>query len=94
MFKVKCGISCPFFSDLFEFKNMTTRYGCIFNRPKANTVNSLQVFGPIVWNDMLPDSHKICANLDDLKQSIKSWILLSCPCNLCKEFIPGVDFTF
>ena len=50
---------------------------------------SLRNFGPIVWNDMLPDKHKSCKTLDEFKISIKTWEPEHCPCELCNPIVPG-----
>ena len=73
-----------------------TRSGNIFSRPRVKTVKngetSLQNFGPIVWNDMLPDNMKSCTSLDQFKNVIKTWVPENCPCRLCRDYIPGLGF--
>ena len=80
-----------------ETKESSTRLGITFPRPKVNTVykgeNSLRIFGPLVWDKMLPDKYKIYSTLTEFKNSIKSWKPENCPCRLCKEYIPGLGFT-
>ena len=53
---------------------------------------SLRDFGPIVWNSLLPDKHKLslCKTLDEFKISIRDWKPENCPCELCNPIIPGV----
>ena len=50
-----------------------------FLRPKVNTVyngeGSLRSFGPIVWNNLLPNKYKSAENLEIFKNKIKLWIL-------------------
>ena len=67
-----------------------------FHRPNVNTVNfgdrSLRSFGPIIWNQMLPEKLKSSNSLAIFKQSIKDWIPTNCTCVLCKDYVPGVGF--
>ena len=79
-----------------ETMESSTRSGDTFSRPKVNTVykgeNSLRIFGPLVWNKMLPDKYKICSTITEFKNSVKSWKPENCPCRLCKDYIPGLGF--
>ena len=75
------------------------RSGDTLVRPNVNKVNkgdrSLNSFGPIVWNTMLPEELKSCTNLATFKHSIKSWKPDNCLCfmqNICKRF--GICQTF
>ena len=98
MFKVKNNLSPSFMKDIFDHisDGRATRMGDKFVRPKVNKVykgeNSLRIFGPIVWNTMLPNKLKVCPNLAEFKNSIKSWLPKNCPCRLCKTYIKGVGF--
>ena len=93
MFKTIHDLSPPFMKEIFvelpSRKNVP-----VFWRPNVNTVKrgeqSLRSFGPIVWNQMLPDHIKLCESLEKFKESIKSWYPENCPCNLCKEYEKGV----
>ena len=85
-------------TEIFEYRRGdSTRSGNIFVRQTVNSVykgdNSLRIFGPIVWNNMLPENYKTCPTLTHFKNSIKSWIPKNCPCRLCKNYIPGLGFT-
>ena len=100
MYKVINDLSPPLINDLFEkgeIMGPTTRLGSVFVRPKINTVykgeNSLRNFGPIVWNNMLPDKLKAHSSLIKFKKAIKSWVPENCPCRLCKTYIKGLGFT-
>ena len=98
MYKVKHNLSPPLMRDIFEEKGTSaTRSGCIFARPRIKTVNngdhSLRNFGPVVWNNMLPDKLKACSSLIEFKNAIKLWIPKNCPCRLCKNYVPGLGFT-
>ena len=74
----------------------STRKGNTFSRPKVNTVYkgdcSLRIFGPIVWNNMLPETLKSSSTLSEFKNKIKSWTPHDCPCRLCKNYIQGLGF--
>ena len=98
MFKVKNNLSPLLMGDIFDLNRngRDTRMGDKFVRPRAKKVykgeNSLRSFGPIVWNTMLPEKLKVCSNLLEFKNSIKSWIPKNCPCRLCKTYIKGLGF--
>ena len=61
MFKVKHDLSPPFMKEIFIYikNDKGTRAGNTFARPNVNSVyngeQSLRYFGPIVWNEMLPN---------------------------------------
>ena len=85
-------------TELFEQKiGLSTRKGDWFVRPNINKVytgeNSIRSFGPVVWNDMLPQNIKNCHSLDEFKNAIKSWVPDNCPCRLCKNYVEGLGFT-
>jgi hypothetical protein len=98
MYKVKNKLSPPFMQDIFDHMGhgRKTRMGDKFTRHKVNKVykgeNSLRIFGPIVWNTMLPEKLKACSSLAEFKNYIKSWIPNDCPCRLCKHYVQGVGF--
>ena len=97
MFKVKNKLCPSFISDLFKLKmGPPTRNGIVFVRPQVNTVfkgdNSFRIFGPIVWNDMLPERLKNCTTLSEFKNMIKMWVPEHCPCRLCKTYIQDLGF--
>ena len=98
MYKIKHNLAPPFMNELFSFKanNKGTRSGDKFARPHVESVKkgdrSLRTFGPIVWNNMLPEKLKACKSLDEFKNSIKSWTPENCPCELCKIFVQGLGY--
>ena len=67
-----------------QTKGPSTRMSTTFVRPKVNSVykgdNSLRIFGPIVWNNMLPETLKVSSSLSEFKNAIKSWIPENCTC--------------
>ena len=97
MYKVMNNLSPQIMKDIFEKSDDNhTRIGKKFIRPKVNTVykgeNSLRNFGPVVWNNMLPNKFKSCSSLIEFKKEIKSWIPDNCPCRLCRNYINGLGF--
>ena len=75
MHKVKHDLSPQFIKDIFrEKQRYSKRLGTVFARSKVTTVykgeNSLRIFGPIVWNDMLPAKFKRCSNLNEFKNKL------------------------
>ncbi len=98
MYKVMNDLSPLFINDIFvKSTEHPTRTGSnTFVRPKINTVykgdNSIRNFGPIVWNNMLPEKLKICPKLSDFKKAIRLWVPQNCPCRLCKNYVKGLGF--
>ena len=76
--------------------NTDSRSKKSFFRPNVNTVYkgecSIRWFGPIVWDNMLPESFKSISTLKEFKTGIKKWVPDNCPCWLCREYIQGVGF--
>ena len=98
MFKILNNISPPFMRELVSEKDKScTRSQCMFDRPSVNSVykgeNSFRAFGPIVWDQMLPNEYKSCNNLLEFKNKITKWIPKNCVCRLCKNYLPHVGFT-
>ena len=96
MYKIKNDLSPKFMKNIFS-TDTGEKSGRDFVRPNVNSVKkgfrSLRNFGPIVWNNMLPDKHKECTTLDQFKFSIKNWKPSNCPCNLCNPIVPGIGRT-
>ena len=97
MFKVKNGICPEFIKDIFEtYEGPSTRLVRDFHWPNANKVfkgkMSFRVFGPIVWDEMLPCVYKTHDSIEGFKNAIKEWVPDNCKCRLCKEYEPGVGF--
>ena len=94
MYKVFYGISPEVRRDLFTFIDGSVS-GRKFERKRDITVFygelSLSSFGPIVWNEMLPDSYKKCKDIKTFKREIKKWVP-QCHCRLCRRFVAGVGF--
>ena len=98
MYKVKNDLSPPFMKEFFTYigGGCETRMGDKFARPNVNKVcmgeHSLRSFGPVVWNNMLPEKCKGCISLNEFKNSIKSWVPDNCPCTLCKNYVKGLGY--
>ena len=96
MFKVKNGLSPSFITDMFQVMSGKTRTGDRYIRPNVNTVkkgeNSLRYFGPIVWNEMLPNDLKVHTSLDEFKINLKNWVPTNCPCKICKLYVKDIGF--
>ena len=96
MYKVRNDLSPVFMKDIFKEVKQASGSETKFHRPNVRTVKrgerSLRNFGPIVWNEMLPDDLKKSVSLDAFKNSIKSWKPKGCPCELCKSWVPGVGY--
>ena len=97
MLKVKEKMTPAFMEDVFEELDRDDENCSKFQRPNVRTVKrgerSLRNFGPILWNEMLPDNIKKSTTLDSFKQAIKSWKPEGCPCELCRLWVRGVGYT-
>ena len=96
MYKVIKDLCPQTVRDIFEIKDDPIKSKITFIRPKIKTVykgeSSLRNFGPLVWNNMLPDKFKNYTTLEKFKNEIKTWIPKKCPCRLCKTYIQGLGF--
>ena len=94
MYKVFHGIAPEVINDLFRIVE-ESMLGRQFVRKRDITVfhgqMSLSSFGPVVWNEMLPENIKNCENLSLFKLKIKTWHPV-CKCRLCRTFVAGVGF--
>ena len=97
MYEVVNDISPPIMRDLFVKANPSvTRSTNFFVQTHTNTVfkgeNSLRVFGPIVWDKMLPSNLKTCDSLNEFRNAVKTWIPNNCVCRLCRQYITDIGF--
>ena len=94
MYKVKNKLSPIFMQELFTHN--PARGKDRFLQPNVKGVaygeKSLRRFGPIIWNQMLPESLKTCVSLESFKESIKGWVPTNCKCGLCRDYIGGVGY--
>ena len=87
MYKVKNGLCPELMKCLFQI-NPNPRDGSTFVIPNVKTEYmgklSLSYFGPVVWENMLPEEYKKILTLERFKTEVKNWIP-NCKCRLCKE---------
>ena len=53
-------------------------------------IENLSYLGPKIWNS-IPTELKQESSLKNVKESIKLWKSLHCPCRLCKTYIHGLE---
>ena len=97
MYKAKNNLSPEITQSIFQQNEVShLRSDITFLRPTVNTVyngeGSLRSFGPIVWNNLLPEEYKSAENVENFKNKIKLWIPENCPCRLCKDYVTGIGF--
>ena len=93
MFKVKNDLCPELMKCLFQ-QNPNPRDGQqTFQIPNVSSVYigklSLGYFGPVVWEQMLPDKYKSIETLYKFEEEIKKWVP-DCKCRLCEEWVEGV----
>ena len=93
MFKVKNDL-CPELMRCLFNKNPNPKAGQqTFHIPRVESVYmgklSLSYFGPVVWENMLPEEYKNIDTLDKFQEDIKRWIP-NCKCRLCEEWVENV----
>ena len=54
-------------------------------------VQSLNYFAPKIWN-IVPIDIRNSDSLSEFAIKIKSWKLVTCPCNLCRTFVGQVGY--
>jgi predicted transport protein len=95
MFKATKDIGPRIVRDLFTLDHNENR-DRNFSRPNINNKNTgentIRYFGPIVWDEMLPNEFKTIETLENFKIAIKKWKPTNCPCSLCREYIHGVGY--
>ena len=104
MFKVFNGIAPPFMQDVFkrhgnafaENVSSNTRSKLNFYNPSnPRTVKygleTLTTLGPKLW-EMIPAGIRNSISLSVFKTKIKTWVPRSCPCRLCKVYVPRLGF--
>ena len=97
MYKVVNNIAPTIVSELFSFSNVnySLRSGSQFHQPSANTVwngqETISYLGPKIWN-MVPEEMKQKSSLFAFKREIKQWVPKNCPCRICKNYLPNIEF--
>ena len=104
MFKVIKGMAPAFMNDIFAIhenaytenvSSNTRSKSSFYNPSNPKTVNygleTLRHLGPKLW-EMLPIAIKDSESLPAFKTKIKRWVPHSCPCRLCKLYVPQLGF--
>ena len=95
MFKAARGLGPEIMREIFVLNN-NPRSERSFQRPSVKSVhngkNSICYFGPIVWDDMVPEKLKSIQTMEEFKAEIKKWVPTNCSCFLCKQYIAGVGY--
>ena len=96
MFKIKNNL-CPEIMKYIFKRVENPKSTKTFLIPNVNSEYmgklSLRWFGPVVWENMLPESFKSITALEKFQSEIKKWVPNNCECRLCKEYVPKVGFT-
>ena len=90
MFKVKNELSPEIICDIFtqrvnnhyNLRNFN-HFETPFVRIVYNRTECVSYLGP-KFSDIVPEEYKTLNSLNSLKESIKNWVHLNCPCKLCK----------
>ena len=84
-------------SELFKLKDIdyNLRGGKRLNSTNIKTVyygtESISHLAPKIW-EQVPEDIKDVSSLVIFKRKIKSWIPNSCPCKICKLYIPDIGY--
>ena len=66
-----------------------------YNPSNPRTVNqgleTLRTLGPKLW-DIIPVNIRNSISVSVFKTKIKTWVPRSCPCRLCKVYVPELGF--
>ena len=97
IYKALNDLSSHLMSELFTFRNTgyNLRGGKKLNSNTVKTVNNgtetISYLAPKIW-EQVPDETKNSGSLSIFKRKIKTWIPNSCPCRLCKTYVPHLGF--
>ena len=97
IYKTLNNLSSSLMSELFIFKD--TGYNLRgANKLKYDTIKtthygseSISFLAPKIW-ELVPQVIKNSSTLAIFKRKIKAWIPDSCPCRLCRDYIPNLGF--
>ena len=98
MFQIKHGQSPEIVSNILTqtSQNYNFRLNRGFRIRSVKSVyhvsESISYLGPKIW-EIVPVKIKETNSLNSLKIEIRKWVLQSCPCRLCKQYISGVGFS-
>ena len=97
IYKVLHGFSAPILNDIFVAvsRPYNFRRNDTLQRRRVNSVRhgteSISLLGPKIWG-LVPSDIKLSQFLSIFKRKIKKWVLLKCPCRLCKIYLQHVRF--
>ena len=97
LYKVKYNLSNHVISELFNLRNINYDFrsqtdfelGLIYTTSYG--LRSLKYFAPKIWN-IVPMDIRNSDSLSEFTTKMKSWKLVTCPCNLCRTFIDQVGY--
>ena len=104
MFKVIKGMAPAFMKDVFAIRDSaltesvssnTRTKSTFYNPSNPKTVkyglDTLRCLGPKIW-EMIPIETKNSSSLSIFKNKIRKWRPHTCPCRLCKTYVPNLGF--
>ena len=97
IYKYLNGLSPKIMGEVFQLNehNYPLRSNVLFRGRNVNTVHygqqSISYLAPRIWKQV-PDTIKESPSIKSFKLKIKMWVPESCPCRLCKRYIPNLGF--
>ena len=97
IYKIKNNLNPPVMDFIFERRNNTynLRNFQEFAMKRKRTVKmgleTLKYRSPQLWS-ILPENLKQINAPVQLKESIRKWDCIDCPCRLCKLYLPNIGF--
>ena len=97
MFKITNNIAPEILTSIFEERTCSYNFrnNSKFASRRVHSVShgtkSLSYLGPKIL-DLVPDEVKASNSLDIFESKIKKWVLVNCPCRLCRVYIQNVGF--
>ena len=97
IYKIKNNLNPPVMDFIFERRNNTynLRNFQEFAMKRKRTVKmgleTLKYRPPQLWS-ILPENLKQINSPVQLKESIRKWDCIDCPCRLCKLYLPNIGF--
>ena len=97
IYKIKNNLNPPVMDFIFERRNNThnLRNFQEFAMKRKRTVKmgleTLKYRSPQLWS-ILPENLKQINSPVQLKESIRKWDCIDCPCRLCKLYLPNIGF--
>ena len=99
MFQIKHGQYPEIVSDIFaqttQYSNFRQNRDVRIRSVKSVYHGSESIYHlrPKIWK-IVPAKMKETNSLNSFKIEIREWVLQSCPCRLCRQYITGVGFFF